>query len=78
MRLLKPLRKNSVRAALVTLVVAYGAEFGLNVDPTMGQTVLAVLVSTALGHIADRRKKAGEEGAADVPFKPAATEEDDL
>jgi len=48
-RLIKPLASRKVRVAVTTIVVAYGAEFGLSLGSDMVLTVLGVGVALILG-----------------------------
>lgn len=48
-RLLKPLKSRKVRVALATVVVAYAAEFGLDVSEGMVMTIIGVGVALILG-----------------------------
>ena len=48
-RLLQPLKSRKVRIALATVLAAYFAEFGLQVDETMVLTVLGLGVSLIMG-----------------------------
>jgi hypothetical protein len=48
-RLFKPLASRKVRVALTTVIVAFAAEYGLDVDPALILTILGVGVSVILG-----------------------------
>ena len=48
-RLVRPLSSRKVRVALTTVVVAFAAEFGLNVSSELLLTILGVGVSLILG-----------------------------
>ncbi len=48
-RLVQPLASRKVRVALVTVLAAFGAEFGFEVSPELTVTILGVGVSLILG-----------------------------
>jgi hypothetical protein len=48
-RLFKPLKSRKVRVALVTVIVAFAAEYGLEVSPALLMTILGLGVSVILG-----------------------------
>jgi len=48
-RLVKPLHSRKVRVALVTVIAAYGAEYGLDLSGEMLLTLVSVGVALILG-----------------------------
>lgn len=48
-RLIRPLQSRKVRVAMVTVIAAFAAEYGLNVPTELLMTILAVGVSIILG-----------------------------
>lgn len=63
-RIFKPLASRKVRVALVTVIAAYLAEYGLEVSETMVYTILGSGVAVILG-IA--HEDAGEKSAKVLP-----------
>ena len=48
-RIVKPLQSRKVRVALTTVIVAYAAEYGLDVSEEITMTILGVGVAVILG-----------------------------
>jgi len=48
-RLIQPLRSRKIRIALVTVLAAFAAEYGLHVDEELLLTIVGVGVSVVLG-----------------------------
>ena len=63
-RLVQPLRSRKVRVALVTVAVAFAAEYGLNVSEEIMLTILTAGVAIILGIAVEDAgaKRAGKGG----------------
>ena len=70
-RIVKPLQSRKVRVALTTVIVAYAAEYGLDVSEEITMTILGVGVAVILG-IA--HEDSGAKSAQLVELLPATLE----
>ena len=66
-RVIQPLRSRKVRVALVTVVAAYLADYGLNVSTEIIMTILGAGVSVILGIAHEDNGKTADERRRPLP-----------